>query len=83
MTAVTCVFLDHAHHDPTPGDSPIADLTCFLFGQVAGVVQPCVTLARSTKDAETAALRRQVRELETERGVLRRAARCSAGGTNR
>ncbi|MFI2511267.1 transposase [Streptomyces sp. NPDC018972] len=40
-------------------------------------------LAQSTKDAQTAALRQQVRELETERDILRRAAKYSAGGTNR
>lgn len=43
MTVVTCVFLDHVHHDPAQGDSLIADVTSFLFGQVAGVVQSCVS----------------------------------------
>ncbi len=39
-------------------------------------------LAQSTKDAEIAALRKQVRELETERDILRRAAKYFAGETN-
>ncbi|MFS0695009.1 transposase [Streptomyces nitrosporeus] len=39
-------------------------------------------VAESTKDTEIAALRKQVRELETERDILRRAARYSAGETN-
>ncbi|MEU7473541.1 transposase [Streptomyces sp. NPDC044984] len=39
-------------------------------------------VAQSTKDAEIAALRKQVRELERERDVLRRAAKYFAGETN-
>lgn len=39
MTVVTCVFLDHMHHDPAQGDSLFPDVTRFLFGQAAGVVE--------------------------------------------
>ncbi|MFD8396481.1 transposase [Streptomyces sp. NPDC059680] len=39
-------------------------------------------VAASAKDAQIAALRRQVRELEMERDILRRAAKCFAGETN-
>ena len=39
-------------------------------------------LAESTRDAEIAALRKQVRELEMERDILRRAAKYFAGETN-
>ncbi|MFD3739768.1 transposase [Streptomyces sp. NPDC058629] len=39
-------------------------------------------LAESTRDAEIAALRKQVRELEMERDILRRAAKYLAGETN-
>jgi transposase len=39
-------------------------------------------LAESTKDAQIAALRKQVRELEMERDILRRAAKYFAGATN-
>ncbi|MCX4419300.1 transposase [Streptomyces mirabilis] len=39
-------------------------------------------VAESAKDAEIAALRKQVRELEMERDILRRAARYFAGETN-
>lgn len=39
-------------------------------------------VGQSTKDAEIAALRRQIRELEMERDILRRAAKYFAGGTN-
>ena len=38
--------------------------------------------AGANKDAEIAALRQQVRELELERGILRRAAEQFAGETN-
>jgi transposase len=38
--------------------------------------------AEADKDAEIAALRRQVRELELEREILRRAAKYFAGETN-
>lgn len=38
--------------------------------------------AETAKDAETAALRRQVRELQLEREILRRAAKYFAGETN-
>ncbi|WP_338674663.1 transposase [Streptomyces sp. SCSIO 30461] len=39
-------------------------------------------LAESTKDAEIAGLRKQVRDLEMERDILRRAAKCFEGETN-
>ncbi|MGW4135239.1 transposase [Streptomyces mirabilis] len=39
-------------------------------------------VAESGKDAEIAALRKQVRELEMERDILRRAAKYFAGETN-
>ncbi|QIY68835.1 transposase [Streptomyces sp. RLB1-33] len=39
-------------------------------------------VAESAKDAEIAALRKQVRELEMERDILRRAAKYFAGETN-
>ncbi|MCW7940838.1 hypothetical protein AAW14_00065 [Streptomyces hygroscopicus] len=42
MTVVTRVLLDHVHHDPAQGDSLIADVASFLFGQSAGVVQRSV-----------------------------------------
>lgn len=41
MTVVTCVLLDHVHHDPAQGDFLIPYVTRFLFGQAAGVVQRC------------------------------------------
>jgi len=41
-TVVTCVFLDHVHHDPAQGDPLVAGVMSFLLGQRAGVVQQCV-----------------------------------------
>ncbi|GGW96986.1 transposase [Streptomyces noursei] len=40
------------------------------------------SVSQSTKDAEFTALRKQVRELEMERDILRRAAKYFAGETN-
>lgn len=50
--------------------------------QDGGEAERPETVAASAKDAEIAALRKQVRELEMERDILRRAAKYFAGETN-
>lgn len=56
--------------------------TLRLWIKAAETAEAPSARAEADKDAEIAALRRQVRELELEREILRRAAKYFAGETN-